>query len=369
MWALVPSAANPTLLAPASGRPGSSALRQFNDSMSQVARLRKALVGVGIRSGGGGLIARDRLTVSRSGPSTEMLDLVGSVLPKILGQSRIEVAISIGRQLRPNLKPVLQVMDQKGRVLAYAKIGWNDLTRGLVQNEARALCEWGSMPPRHFKVPELIHEGEWNGCAITVLSPNPHRVLRRGRRNELPPAEIIREVASLGGLVHAPLCPSRYWSRQKERIDRIDMPDVTGRPLRAVLTQLEESHGHEELTFGCCHGDWTPWNMSYSDGRLFVWDWERSEHFVPMGFDALHFWFEVGFHKEGLDVPAASRAALTRSLDTLDQLGVATRSRRTLLHLFLIERLLRIEEGRASGVPVHSDLSAGILRELEQRSS
>jgi hypothetical protein len=363
-WAVMPSAANPTVLIPVSGRAGASALRQFNDSMSQFARVRKAAVGAAVRGGAGGLIARDRLIVTKVDPGAEALDLIGSVLPGILGVPRIEVAISIGRQLRPNLKPVLQIMSHDGQVLAYAKIGWNDLTRDLVRNEARTLRAWGSSPPRLFDVPRLIHEGEWNGSAITVLSPNPHRLFRRGRRNAFPSADILREVASLGGMQRSPLGTSPYWARLKERIDAIARTEASGDSLRSVVARVQASHGEEELMFGSCHGDWTPWNMSVAGGRLFVWDWERRAWPTPVGYDALHFWFEVGFHKEGLDVAKASRSALARSLDTLDRLHISSSTRRTLLQLFLIERSLRVEEGRAAGVPVHRDLAPALLREL-----
>lgn len=364
VWAVMPSAANPTVLIPVSRRAGGSALRQFNDSMSQMARVRKAVVGAAVRRGGAALVARDRLVVSKVGVGAEALDLIGSVLPGILREPRIEVAISIGRQLRPNLKPVLQIMNPDGRVLAYAKIGWNDLTKDLVRNEARSLRAWGSAPPRHLEVPRLIHEGEWNGSAITVLSPNPHRLFRRGRRNALPSADIFGEVASLGGTELSPLVASPYWARLKERIDGIPMTEALSDSLRSILSRLEASHGGEELRFGSCHGDWAPWNMSLSGGKLFVWDWERCARPTPVGTDAVHFWFEVGFHKEGLDVATASRSALARSLETFDRLGIARSSRRTLLQLFLIERLLRVEEGRVAGVPVHRDLSAALLREL-----
>ena len=367
VWAVLPSAANPTLLAPASGRPGGSALHQFNDSMSHASRLRKVLVGVVIRSGAGALVSRDKLTVSVGGVD-DASDLLDSVLPGIVGEPRIEVAISIGRQLRPNLKPVLQIMDPGGRVLAYVKIGWNDLTRDLIQNEARALRSWGSSPPRHFEVPRLIHEGEWNGLAIAVLSPIPHRLIRRGPRNMVPSVEVLREVAELGGSERSRLGGSPYWSRLRSRFDKVAVNGEMADAIRSILSRVEGS-GDQELTFGCCHGDWAPWNMSHADGKLFVWDWERSARPVPVGFDALHFWFEVGFHKEHLEVADAGRSSFVRSSKTLERLGVDASARSTMMRLYLIERLLRVEEGRASGVPVHRGLSQAILRELDDWSA
>ena len=100
----------------------------------------------------------------------------------ILGVPSVEVAVSIGRQLRPNLKPVLQIMTPEGAVLAYAKLGWNPLTRALVENEAAALRAWSQASPRSLSVPELLFEGIWNGMAITVMSPFPNRYWGRSGR-------------------------------------------------------------------------------------------------------------------------------------------------------------------------------------------
>ena len=101
-------------------------------------------------SGAGSALSRERFVV-RTGPAVDpAMDLVGSVLPRVLGVPRVEVAVSIGRQLRPNLKPVLQIMAPEGDVLAYAKLGWNPLTRSLVENEAAVLRAWSHARPKHI---------------------------------------------------------------------------------------------------------------------------------------------------------------------------------------------------------------------------
>ena len=112
-WFALPSVSSPTLLAPSSKRTGRESLHQFNDAMSLFGRTRKLAVGALIGSGGGASLSRDRFVV-RSGPQVEpAIGLVGSLLPDILGVSSVEVAVSIGRQLRPNLKPVLQIMSRR----------------------------------------------------------------------------------------------------------------------------------------------------------------------------------------------------------------------------------------------------------------
>ena len=107
--------------------------------------------------------------------------------------------MSIGRQLRPNLKPVLRTMKSpEGAVLAYAKLGWNPLTRALVQNEAAALRAWSQASPRSLSVPQLLFEGVWNEMAITGDVALPASVL--GSVRQRPSSDVILEVATLGGL-------------------------------------------------------------------------------------------------------------------------------------------------------------------------
>ena len=61
------------------------------------------------------------------------------------------------------------------------------------------------------------------------------------------------------------------------------------------------------VSFGAWHGDWAPWNMAAHDGRVMLWDWERFETDVPVGFDALHFELQKLIRVDGL----APRAAVT----------------------------------------------------------
>jgi hypothetical protein len=365
-WIPLPPKGEPTLLVPTSPRAGGASLREYNASMSQLARLRKRMAGAVVSVGAGGLLTRDRVSVRHAGPRSEWPDLIDAVLPRILGVPKVEVSISIGRQLRPNLKPVLRVMDPAGKVLAYAKIGWNDLTRQLVRNEARVLRAWSDHPPRRFQVPRLLHEGDWNGLAITMVSPLPHRVFKEGPKAGSPGADALEEVASLEGSVRTPLGASAYWRSLLDRMDDV-LSGERREALRSTMSAIEGRFGDRELRFGGSHGDWTPWNMDRSRGTLLVWDWERYATPRPVGLDALHYWFEVGFLKERPDVASASRDAIARSESVLDGLGSSPGDRAVLQMLALLERLHRVEEGRAANLAVHDELASGILRLLNER--
>ena len=134
-WAL-PGRGRPRILIPSDRRVAPGALRTFNDSMSQLARLRKGAFGVLLRLGFDGLLHLDGVRMGPVGDTDGPSIL--EYLENVLGHP-VEVGVALGPELRPNVKPVLQVLDARGRLVAFAKIGWNDLTKGLIDNEAGSL--------------------------------------------------------------------------------------------------------------------------------------------------------------------------------------------------------------------------------------
>jgi hypothetical protein len=287
-------------------------------------------------------------------------DLTGSVLPALFGVPSVETAISIGRDLRPNLKPVIQVLSREGRVLGYVKVGWNDVTRALLDNEARVLAAWAASPPHSFRVPEVIHAGSWNGLQLLAVSPVPHPLVRRGRRNASPPHDVLAEIAAQGGVRTAPLADASHARRLADRFGAI------ARPLEAsVRTAMDAliAPGGPSVPLGTWHGDWAPWNMSTTSRSLFVWDWERSADDVPIGLDAYHFAFEVAYHKGGSRPDAAAATAAERTRLALDAMGTPG-DLEVLERLYLLERLARIEEGRAANVSIDERLRGWIVERL-----
>lgn len=83
------------------------------------------------------------------------------------------------------------------------------------------------------------------------------------------------------------------------------------------------------------HGDLTPWNVSRGpDGRLLVWDWERFGTGVPLGFDAVHHFFQRTLRRD--DPATAARACVARALRVLAPFGLsASESRLTALRYLI----------------------------------
>src|SRR3546814_14624664 len=72
---------------------------------------------------------------------------------------------------RPNGKPVVQAIAKDGTVLAYAKFGWETLTRQLVRHEAEALDDLAGMPKGTLlMVPRVLFSGDRRGRAVIVLA-------------------------------------------------------------------------------------------------------------------------------------------------------------------------------------------------------
>jgi hypothetical protein len=317
--------------------------------MSQLARIRKAAIGTAFGAGLGRLVGNRLHVIPGTDPTTA--SLLAGELEDLFGEGNLEIAVFFGEQVRPNRKPVLQVMTERGDVLGYVKVGWNTLTKHLVANEAKALRSMAEAPPAAFSVPRLLGEASVGDLRVTVVSPFPHSLLRRGALGAAAPFAAVREIASRGGTETRSLGGSDY---ELELLPRIaSVPDVGRREVLARLFDLVRSEAADAvLTFGSWHGDWTPWNMSRTNAGLLVWDWERSGRPVPVGLDVVHHRFQYRWRGGRESVVAAGSAAGIESSDTLVRLGVDEPNHELLLRLYLFELMLRFEEGKDVGLSV-----------------
>lgn len=277
----------------------------------------------------------------------------------------LRAVVILGRS-RPNRKPVLRLVSNGGRTIAFAKVGWNDVTRLLVRNEASVLTTLGDprLRPRSFHVPRVILAETWRELELLVVSAAPpEHWLHDGPPLSLP-LEPTREVMANGGLSEAPLRETPYWKRVKERAERIADQGSETSPVTAAIAGLDRDFGDRAVPVGRWHGDWTPWNMSKVDGRLFVWDWERSEAGVPAGMDVAHFDFDVRAKIRGQTPETAARESLRRGGRLLARVGLRADLAPLLWRMHLVEMCLRFSEGQAAGVEAEDPVYLDALREL-----
>jgi hypothetical protein len=356
---VLPSLAHPHLLVPLrSRRAASASFLRFANGLSPRGRLAATALAVGMRAGAARPLLRSRLTLSvREGTPPERLsDLVlRHRLQEIFGREDLELAVRVGA-LRPNGKPVVQALTRSGEVLAFVKVGWNDLTRLLVRREAAALegIARRSPPPVEFDVPRLLWAGPWHEYELVVVAPVNGTRGYSWRTHMEPPPAATREVATWAGVSRGALEASGWWQ------DAVERARGNAR-LTAALERIGRAHGTTELAFGSCHGDWSPWNMQVRHGRLFVWDWERSRPDVPVGLDVGHYLLLVALQLKRRDVRAAAAHALERAPGALETLDVPGGRARLLLGLTTLEMALRFEEARRAGVFLTHDLFADAL--------
>jgi hypothetical protein len=361
-WGVLPDLRRPRVLVPlASRRAAAEAVRQYSDGMTQRARLAKAAVGLALETGALQWWLRRRgLVVWAAGPPAG--SLLGDYVAAALGRSDLAAAIVLG-PVRPNRKPVAQLLGRDGRPVGYMKVGWNELTRRLVRGEAHMLRRLAAAGHATFTAPQLLHQGRWEGLDIAISSALPHRLWRRGRRYAMPPLAVSREIAALGGIEVTALGDSPWWTDLRRRLEPVRQGAAV---LEATVQRLEAQA--TRLAFATWHGDWGPWNLRSTPERLLVWDWERSADGVPLGFDLLHFGFQTAL--QGLGQPPA-RAAATgrdRAAPLLGELGQRPGMEELLLTLYLLERLARAAEAEVSAVTGRPDtVGAALLDVLGRR--
>lgn len=274
-------------------------------------------------------------------------DGIESHLSEVFG-TPVRVTLRVRPARRANRKPILEARAADGPI-AFVKIGDTDLTRELVAHEARTLGLLAGVPLKTVVPPAVLHHGSWRGLSVLALTPLP---VRRGRIPGDVLTDAIAEIARIPGHVpeHAPLgdparghpapgdplpeTPARTWRAPGDA----GTGRASGGPPSADPLPGDASRGPGEPSPGqgfSWHGDLTPWNISRGpDGRLLVWDWERFGTGVPLGFDAVHHFFQRALRRD--DPATAARACVARSLRILAPFGLSSaEARLTALHYLI----------------------------------
>jgi hypothetical protein len=259
---------------------------------------------IALRAGAEGLLA-DRIRMT---PRAAAEGSIEQHLSEVLGTA-VVVGLGVG-SLRANQKPILQAFDQRGRCIAYVKVGDSDLTAGLVGQEGAALAELAKRDWRLLEIPALVHLGNWHGLELLVISALDTAIRPAGGSLLQPPLDALDELYDRFDEGSAALGASAYWQNLVSTADQVD--DVRQRTAyQEALARLGQSHGDEEVRLTAWHGDFAPWNLGLRRGRLQLWDWERFATGVPAGLDRIHYVLHTstraaGFSADVIDAALAS---------------------------------------------------------------
>ncbi len=300
---VLPGLRRPRLVVPAGRRPAAAAVRRYGEPGSAKTKLATRTLAIMLASGLGPVLG-DRLAVR----VPDGAETICSYLAQALGQP-VEVSMHVGAA-RANRKPVLQALTPAGDTIGFAKIGINPLTADLVRAEHAALARLGEADLAGLRPPSVLGFGRWNGLDILIVSALPVW-LRRTRLSATALASSMAELARSAGMSSAPFADSDYLRRLTGRLGQAG-DGADQRALGRLLAGLAATAGEVRLTFGCWHGDLTPWNMASTRAGLLVWDWERFGVDVPLGFDALHYRLAARLVRPGIDpVQAATGCVAT----------------------------------------------------------
>lgn len=328
-----PSRRRPRLLVPTDVPQSAAMLRRLGTGRAPLSGAARGLLERSVRSRAFALTRWPVLRVAATAPGADSIE---TYLADRLGEP-VRAGVLLGTR-RANQKPVLQLFGGGGRLLGYAKVGHTATTAELVRREASSLRTVAALGPRGFRVPEVLAHGRWAGLEVLAVSALPTVPGREVGRRLL--AEAMREVATLGGTTGSTLAASSFWSRLRHGAD--DLPDShDAHALRACLELLEARHGGDLVELGGWHGDWGRWNMGLDHrGVLQVWDWERYDAQVPVGFDALH--HAVQLVRPGRRDGERHEDDLLASVPgVLHEVGVAAHRHDLTLDLYLAEVGLR----------------------------
>ncbi len=347
---VLPDARRPKVIVPIGRRASAAAIRRYGQPGSMRTRLATRALAAAL-GGGLGPVLGGRLAISRPGGTAT----IESVLAAMVGQP-VELSLHLGAA-RANRKPVLQLLSKAGDTVGFAKIGINDLTKKLVTGEQAALAKLAEARLTRMIVPRVLAGASWQDLEIMVLSPLP----AWERRRPLTTAgldQALVELARSAGTSTAPLAGSSYWQQLTGRLDQAgDGPDAG--PLAALIPRLGSLAGTSKLTFGCWHGDLTPWNLASTRAGLLVWDWERFTTSVPLGFDALHYWLNQRVVRPGQDPAAAAAECVAEAPRLLDAFGVGAEQAKLTALAYLADLSVRYladrqaEAGARLGRPGH----------------
>jgi len=227
-----------------------------------------------------GSVARDRIHVTGSAAGS-LAELLGSLLGE-----EVRLAVSTGTA-RVNRKPVVEVFGADGRTRGFVKLGLSTVAWDDVRAEAEALRQVAGLVEHGIVVPTLLRYGTWRGMPYLLMTGVPQARWHRRRDRHRPP---VREMRALTDAFAQPAeAPADTGWLDGVRGRLLGLADPAWRDTALdCLTALVRATARRPVPLSAWHGDWTPWNMARSRGRLSLWDWERFATGVPAGLDALH---------------------------------------------------------------------------------
>ncbi len=264
---------------------GINGLRLYNVQKLKARIAKKVLAASLNGSFGWALLPKIRMLMRHDVSKKEKTELsLLEHLKEILAQRNVTFAISLGTP-SPHRKPVIEILDDKGEVLGFVKVGWNEATNALVRNEANISRYLSGVSFNSFAVPSMLYAGWWEGRFLCIQSAPAGKIETAPQKLTSQYLSVLEELRAFH-IRWMPLKESAFWRKLSQQIEIIQ--NTYHRSiLQKGLCRVEEWLCDKVLPFYFCHGDFAPWNAQLLNGRLFLFDWEYADLEAPPGVQTL----------------------------------------------------------------------------------
>lgn len=283
-YAILPGESDPRFLIPLDMRETAAASLAIYNPQRRIAKFAKSILRIGLRLG----IAQPLLRC-RGGLGS--LAKVQPFLSRAVGCGDIRLAVSLGTP-GPNQKPTVQIMDRQGAVLGYAKVGRHARAIASIRDEQQALRTLASASFSTAVIPRLLDSG-WIGSNYVLVQSTVPSEPSSG--TAVPDSRYVRFLAELHGLGPS-LCNLPFPSQSELAALRNKGFHYDAHLIESAAQRWCDG---PPVPCGPAHGDFTPWNIRFSNGNLFVFDWETFRYRTPAGWDLFHYLVAGGVEVRG----------------------------------------------------------------------
>jgi thymidylate kinase len=189
-------------------------------------------------------------------------------------------------------RKLLVEVNTKNETTHYVKVGINNHSITLIQNEIKMLRNLGHQKLHSVIIPELV-EGE--DAAICISTSIKSGRTTQGNTLKTAHFKALEELYKKNLFVEQFINSSLYGKivnniHLLKNAKRFKESQTITDNLRNVFDSITKD---QIIYFANGHVDFTPWNMYVSNDKLHLYDWELAQSRVPVLFDIFHFVFQA----------------------------------------------------------------------------
>lgn len=186
-------------------------------------------------------------------------------------------------------KVTFQIMDEKGKIIAYARLAETRQTRNLIENEANILLNLSKINIKTAYIPEVLFYDKQDNYAFLIQSACPKPFWMKNFSVTFYHLKFLREIflktASKNSL---PFYKLDCFNLVKKRIDG-SFPSIPLEMQERLTKGMKYINDYTPRALCLSHGDFTSWNTILKRGVFYVFDWEYANTMEPPLMDLIHF--------------------------------------------------------------------------------